>query len=463
MAARAEPGGVRAARHPRPQPEDRRQAHLARLAPGQRAAAPRLGPGHRRRRRARRRRSAWSTTTWSSSWRATPRGDRVRLRLAHADGGRGAAPRRRGRRRRSTSAHASGQPVRAARALDGRLLARTMQLERPDVWTAHDGARRRAPADARHAERAARGRRCRCCRATTPSATAGRVRRAVRRPGTRAIDGGDAGLPPVAGRADSTRRWASASSATWATLAADDLRAPARAQLVAQRRASSSACTRGACRRRRCSTGPWRCASGSTRSATISATDRDKMLLVVGHAEFTPDGYADRRRRAGLPRTRPTTATAASRWRARCCPACAPGRCDAAHGKLPDESSAFAAYLELLARGDTQRLPRLQVDAAATRSGGATGVGVGARGDAPLQTAVAAQPSVRRTTLGRSPAGRASERRSSRVVGPSCSALDAATGAMPSASPTRCTVCVLNGSFASSTSRCCWATTSRPG
>jgi len=46
-------------------------------------------------------------------------------------------------------------------------------------------------------------------------------------------------------------------------------------------------------------------------------------------------------------------------------------RCDVPHGKLPDKSDAFAAYLELLTSGDTLRLPRLE--AGGTRSAGAAG------------------------------------------------------------------------------------------
>ena len=75
---------------------------------------------------------------------ATPRGDRVRLRLARA----------RSRTRRAASAQvveaalarrdASGQPVRLLAHSMGGLVARTMQLECPQVWQrlmARDGAR----------------------------------------------------------------------------------------------------------------------------------------------------------------------------------------------------------------------------------------------------------------------------------------------------------------------------------
>ena len=102
---------------------------------------------------------------------------------------------------------------------------------------------------------------------------AGRGRRAVPGPDGARADGAPPRLPPAAGRPARPEAWISASNATWATLAADDLEAPARAQLVAQPQGAARRSTRGACRRRPCSTAPSRCASGSTPSATSDPRD----------------------------------------------------------------------------------------------------------------------------------------------------------------------------------------------
>ena len=91
----------------------------------------------------------------------------------------------------------------------------------------------------------------------------------------------------------------------------------------------------------------------------------DRLLLVTGRARFTPDGYewTDR----GLAYR---NAVDGGDGRVTLTSAMLPGvrswvvRCD--HGQLPDESSAFDAYVDLLERGDTTRLDRL----GAARRGG---------------------------------------------------------------------------------------------
>lgn len=91
----------------------------------------------------------------------------------------------------------------------------------------------------------------------------------------------------------------------------------------------------------------------------------DRIVLVTGRARFTPDGFewTDRglvyRNAVDGGDGRVTLASAllpgVRTWAARC-----------DHGKLPDQGSAFDAYLELLQRGDTNKLERL---GAARRSG----------------------------------------------------------------------------------------------
>ncbi|MBA4176512.1 MAG: hypothetical protein C0505_08115 [Leptothrix sp. (in: Bacteria)] len=97
----------------------------------------------------------------------------------------------------------------------------------------------------------------------------------------------------------------------------------------------------------------------------------DKTLLVVGHAKFTPDGYE-----WGEDGFSYLDATDGGDGRVPLASALLPGvrtwTLDREHGSLPDAESAFDAYLELLTRGDTTRLPRLGGDGAtASLRGGA--------------------------------------------------------------------------------------------
>ncbi|MBX3636890.1 MAG: CHAT domain-containing protein [Rubrivivax sp.] len=99
----------------------------------------------------------------------------------------------------------------------------------------------------------------------------------------------------------------------------------------------------------------------------------DRMLLVVGQAKFTPDGYewTDE----GLVYL---DATDGGDGRVTLASAMLPGvrtwKLDCEHGSLPDAERAFPAFEELLVAGDTTKLERL---AGATRGGGA-GAGAGA-------------------------------------------------------------------------------------
>jgi hypothetical protein len=87
--------------------------------------------------------------------------------------------------------------------------------------------------------------------------------------------------------------------------------------------------------------------------------DAPKMLLVVGHASFTPAGItqtADGLEYLDAPDDGDGRVTLAS--------ALLPGvrtwKVDAEHGKLPDVASAFAAYIELLDTGQTAQLEVLE-------------------------------------------------------------------------------------------------------
>jgi len=92
----------------------------------------------------------------------------------------------------------------------------------------------------------------------------------------------------------------------------------------------------------------------------------DKLLLVVGRAQFTPDGYE-----VGDNGFVYLNATDGGDGRVPLEMALLPGvrtwTLDAEHGDLPATQSAFEAFDELLGTGDTERLQRLQP--AATRGG----------------------------------------------------------------------------------------------
>jgi hypothetical protein len=102
--------------------------------------------------------------------------------------------------------------------------------------------------------------------------------------------------------------------------------------------------------------------------AAALGADAQKMLLVVGRDKFTPAGC--RMTDDGLEYLDAADGDGRVPLQSALLPGVRTWRCDAAHGKLPDVESAFAAYDELLARGDTQRLPPLEA-ATGTRGAGA--------------------------------------------------------------------------------------------
>ena len=99
--------------------------------------------------------------------------------------------------------------------------------------------------------------------------------------------------------------------------------------------------------------------------------DAQKMLLVVGHAAFTPAGIT-----LGTDGLEYLNAPDDGDGRVTLQSALLPGvktwKLDAEHGKLPDVADAFAAYVELLTTGDTAQLERYE-PAGASRAGGAGG------------------------------------------------------------------------------------------
>ncbi len=152
-------------------------------------------------------------------------------------------------------------------------------------------------------------------------------------------------------------------------------------------------------------------------------SDAMNMLLVVGHDKFTPAGF--QLTNDGLEYL---DAVDGGDGRVPLGSALLPGvrtwRCDVSHGKLPDESDAFDAYVELLTDGDTQRLPRLA-------AGGTRAAGLAAESAAPLL--VPNRPSRgRRLATPPSLAGELFEREPAQA---------------DSAKSTRLPVCVINGNL----------------
>ena len=88
----------------------------------------------------------------------------------------------------------------------------------------------------------------------------------------------------------------------------------------------------------------------------------DKILLVVGHAKFTPDGFE-----WGNEGFVYLNAEDGGDGRVPLASALLPGvrtwTLDSEHGSMPDVGKAFDAYLELLTQGDTRLLPRLESSA----------------------------------------------------------------------------------------------------
>jgi CHAT domain-containing protein/surfactin synthase thioesterase subunit len=103
--------------------------------------------------------------------------------------------------------------------------------------------------------------------------------------------------------------------------------------------------------------------------AAALGTDAQKMLLVVGRDRFTPAGY--RLGDEGLEYLDAADGDGRVPLASALLPGVRTWRHEVSHGKLPDDAGAFAAYVELLASGDTQRLPRLEPAAPATRAAGA--------------------------------------------------------------------------------------------
>ena len=135
--------------------------------------------------------------------------------------------------------------------------------------------------------------------------------------------------------------------------------------------------------------------------AAALGTDAQKMLLVIGHADFTPAGIeigADGLEYLNVPDDGDGRVPLQS--------ALLPGvrtwRVDAEHGKLPDVKAAFSAYIELLASGRTNQLEPFEPASRSARAAGA-----GARAPAAGPAFMRSRPS--RGRLGSAPPSNAAD------------------------------------------------------
>ncbi len=96
----------------------------------------------------------------------------------------------------------------------------------------------------------------------------------------------------------------------------------------------------------------------------------DRVVMVVGHARFTPAGFEVDAREGLVYLDQPEGGDGRVTLDNALLPGVRAWRADSSHGDLPDAESAFPAYLELLQHGETQRLPAVATGAG-LRSGAA--------------------------------------------------------------------------------------------
>ncbi|MGE0097291.1 MAG: CHAT domain-containing protein [Hydrogenophaga sp.] len=101
------------------------------------------------------------------------------------------------------------------------------------------------------------------------------------------------------------------------------------------------------------------------------AAFKDRVVMVVGHARFTPAGFELNDREGLVYLDRPEGGDGRVTLDSALLPGVRAWRVDASHGDLPDVQDAFEAYLELLQKGQTTRLNELSAPRP-TRGGIAT-------------------------------------------------------------------------------------------
>lgn len=97
---------------------------------------------------------------------------------------------------------------------------------------------------------------------------------------------------------------------------------------------------------------------------------RDRVVMVVGHARSTPAGFEIDGREGLVYLNQPEGGDGRVTLSNALLPGVRAWKVDCSHGDLPDAEQAFEAYLELLQHGDTQRLP-VVITSPGTRGAGA--------------------------------------------------------------------------------------------
>ena len=115
---------------------------------------------------------------------------------------------------------------------------------------------------------------------------------------------------------------------------------------------------------------------------------KDRLLLVVGHARFTPAGFEVNDREGLVYLDTPEGGDGRVTLGNALLPGVRTWRVDCEHGDLPDHESAFQAYRELLENGDTQRLAEVPASEAAGRGPAAAGALVHSRPSRQVQRTV---------------------------------------------------------------------------
>ena len=164
-----------------------------------------------------------------------------------------------------------------------------------------------------------------------------------------------------------------------------------------------------------------------------------KVLMVVGQAKFTPDGYELSPDDGFVYRNAVDGGDGRVPLQMALLPEVPTWTLDTDHGSLPSAKHAFAAFEELLLQGDTQRLPLLQAGAATTRSAG------GASAAAPASGAAAQQHVLSRPSRARRPALPAAAEDQLLVAQGEALSMPVATPAAPDGT---LAVSVLNGNLA---------------
>ncbi len=89
---------------------------------------------------------------------------------------------------------------------------------------------------------------------------------------------------------------------------------------------------------------------------TTLGTYSDRILLVVGQSQFTPDGYDVNGREGLVYLNAQSSGDGRVTWASARLPGVRTWKVDCDHGKLPEEKDAYGAYLELLEKGTTASL-----------------------------------------------------------------------------------------------------------